>query len=103
MPERVSEHRRIAVLGDVYANAEALAAVLADARRRNAEAVFCLGDLSGFGPDPAGVLPLLRAQDVRVVGGNYVEAIANGATDCNCGYTDPRDNHHRRLSYGSTD
>jgi diadenosine tetraphosphatase ApaH/serine/threonine PP2A family protein phosphatase len=102
VPERVSEYRRIAVLGGVYANAEALAAVLADARRRNAEAVFCLGDLGGFGPDPAGVLPLLRAHDVRVVRGNYDDAIATGATDCNCGYTDPRDNHYARLSYAYT-
>src|SRR5438552_4131929 len=68
VPERVSEHRRIAVLGGVYANAEALAAVLADARRRDAEAVFCLGDLGGFGAHPDRVFPLLREHDVGVVG-----------------------------------
>jgi diadenosine tetraphosphatase ApaH/serine/threonine PP2A family protein phosphatase len=102
VPERVSEHRRIAVLGGVYANAEALAAVLADARRRDAEAVFCLGDLGGFGPHPDRVFPLLREHRVRVVRGNYDEAVAAGAADCNCGYTDPRDNHYARLSYAYT-
>ena len=101
-PERESEHRRIAVLGGVYANAEALAAVLADARRRAAEAVFCLGDLGGFGPDPDRVFPLLHEHDVRVVRGNYDEAVAAGAADCNCGYSDPRDNHYARLSYAYT-
>src|SRR5436309_10314656 len=102
VPERVSEHRRIAVLGGVYANAEALAAVLADTRRRDAEAVFCLGDLGGFGAHPDRVFPLLREHDVRVVRGNYDEAVAAGAADCNCGYTDPRDNHYARLSYAYT-
>ena len=102
VPERVSEHRRIAVLGGVYSNAEALAAVLADTRRRDAEAVFCLGDLGGFGAHPDRVFPLLREHDVRVVRGNYDEAVAAGAADCNCGYTDPRDNHYARLSYAYT-
>ena len=102
VPERVSEHRRIAVFGGVYANAEALGAVLADARGRDAEAVFCLGDLGGFGPHPDRVFPLLREHGVRVVRGNYDEAVAAGAADCNCGYTDPRDNHYARISYAYT-
>src|SRR5881296_2970915 len=102
VPERVSEHRRIAVLGGVYSNAEALAAVLADTRRRDAEAVFCLGDLGGFGAHPDRVFPLLRQHGVRVVRGNYDEAVATAAADCNCGYTDPRDNHYARISYAYT-
>jgi diadenosine tetraphosphatase ApaH/serine/threonine PP2A family protein phosphatase len=102
VPERVSECRRIAVFGGVYANAEALDAVLADARARQAEHVFCLGDLGGFGPHPDRVVPMLRAADVRVVRGNYDEAVASGAADCNCGYTDPRDNHYARISYTYT-
>src|SRR2546422_8711619 len=102
VPERVSEHRRIAVLGGVYANAEALAAVLADTRRRDAEAVFCLGDLGGFGAHPDRVFLLLREHDVRVVRGNYDEAVAAGAARCNCGYTHPRGNHHSPPSYAYT-
>src|SRR5262249_58850532 len=102
VPERVSEHRRIAVLGGVYANAEALAAVLADAAGRDAEAIFCLGDLGGFGPRPDRVFPLLHEHDVRVVRGNYDEAVATAAADCKCGYTDPRDNYFARISYAYT-
>jgi diadenosine tetraphosphatase ApaH/serine/threonine PP2A family protein phosphatase len=98
----MTERRRIAVFGGVYANAEALAAALADARRRDAEAVYCLGDLGGFGPHPDRVFPLLRDHGVRVMRGNYDEAVAAGAADCNCGYTDPRDNHYARISYAYT-
>jgi hypothetical protein len=34
--------------------------------------------------------------------GNYEESLASGREDCNCGYTDPRDNHFARLSYEYT-
>src|SRR5207237_159053 len=70
VPERVSEHLRIAVLGGVYANAEALAAVLADTRRRDAEAVFCLGDLGGFGAHPERVFPVLAPHRVLMCHGS---------------------------------
>jgi hypothetical protein len=93
---------RVAVFGGVYSNHLALAAVLADAARRGAEAVYCLGDLGGFGPEPEKVRPLLLAGGVRSIQGNYEQSLAAGREDCNCGYTDPRDNHFAALSYGYT-
>ena len=100
--ERVAEYRRIAVFGGVYSNALALEAMLADARSRDVEAVFCLGDMGGFGPHPDRVFPLLRGAGVLAIQGNYDEALAQGKTDCGCGYTDPRDNHFARISYEYT-
>jgi hypothetical protein len=94
--------RRIAVFGGVYANAHALAATLDDVRTRDVDAVFCLGDLGGFGPHPDRVFPLLHEGDVTVVQGNYDQAVGLGHADCGCGYTDPRDNHFARLSYAYT-
>ncbi len=35
--------------------------------------------------------------------GNYEESLASGREDCNCGYTDPRDNHFAGISYGYTE
>jgi diadenosine tetraphosphatase ApaH/serine/threonine PP2A family protein phosphatase len=102
VPERLTEYRRIAVFGGVYNNALALRATLQDARRRDADAVFCLGDLGGFGPHPDRVYPLLRQAGVHVLQGNYDEALASGRPDCGCGYTDPRDNHFARISYAYT-
>ena len=95
-------YRRIAVFGGVYSNRQGLEAVLVDARRRGAEAVFCLGDLGGFGPHPEKIWPLLVDGDVRVIQGNYETSLAGGADDCNCGYADPRDNHFAGLSYRYT-
>lgn len=94
--------RRIAVFGGVYSNHHALAALLEDARRRGAGALYCLGDLGAFGPNPEKVRPLLEAGAVRSLQGNYEESLAAGAGDCNCGYTDPRDNHFAALSYRYT-
>lgn len=94
--------RKVAVLGGVYSNRLALAAVLADAARRGAEAVYCLGDLGGFGPEPEKVWPLLLAGGVRSIQGNYEQSLAAGREDCNCGYTDPRDNHFAAISYAYT-
>ena len=93
---------RIAVCGGVYNNHLALAALLAEAARRGAEAVYCLGDLGGFGPAPEKIWPLLAQGGVAVVQGNYEQSLAAGREDCNCGYTDPRDNEFAALSYAYT-
>lgn len=93
---------RIAVFGGVYANSYALTALLEDATRRGAQALYCLGDLGGFGPHPERIWDLLAAAGVRTIQGNYEESLASGREDCNCGYTDPRDNHFAALSFAYT-
>src|SRR5436305_4036388 len=93
---------RLAVFGGVYNNYLALDAALRDIRRRGAVAVYCLGDLGAFGPHPDRVFPLLHEHNVRCVQGNYDDSIGRGLADCQCGYTDPRDNHFAALSYRYT-
>ena len=44
---------KFAVLTDIHANREALQAVLADVAARGADRIVFLGDLVGYGPDPA--------------------------------------------------
>ena len=95
-------YQRIAVFGGVYSNHLALASLIEDARNRGAEALYCLGDLGAFGPNPEKVWPLLEEGGVISIQGNYEESLATGREDCNCGYTDPRDNHFARLSYSYT-
>jgi diadenosine tetraphosphatase ApaH/serine/threonine PP2A family protein phosphatase len=102
VPELVTGYRRIAVFGGVYSNEPALRAMLEDARARDVDAVFCLGDVGGFGPQPDRVYPLLRDGGVHMIQGNYDQALASGGADCGCGYTDPRDNHYARIAYAYT-
>ncbi len=92
----------VALLGGVYSNHLALAEALRDARRRGAEAMYCLRDLGAFGPHPDRVFPLLEESGVACLQGNYDHSIGNGLADCRCGYTDPRDNHYASLSHRYT-
>jgi predicted phosphodiesterase len=96
MPER------IAVFGGIYNNYLALQAALRDARGRGVDAIWCLGDLGAFGPYPDRVYPLLHDHKVQCIRGNYDDSLARGLADCQCGYTDPRDNHFARISYDYT-
>jgi predicted phosphodiesterase len=93
---------RLALFGGVYSNYLALAAALADMKRRGAEGIHCLGDIGAFGPYPDRTYPLLRDAGVEVIQGNYDNSLAEGLPDCQCGYTDPRDNYFARLSYAYT-
>jgi predicted phosphodiesterase len=98
----MSEPTRVALFGGLYSNYLALEAAIADARRRGALAIYCLGDLGAFGPHPDRVFPLLRDNRIACVRGNYDDSIGRGLTDCQCGYTDPRDNYFAQLSYDYT-
>jgi predicted phosphodiesterase len=93
---------RLAFFGGIYNNSLALEAALRDARGRGAQRIFCLGDLGAFGPYPDRVFPLLREHGVECIQGNYDHSIGNDLRDCQCGYTDPRDNYFAQISYDYT-
>jgi diadenosine tetraphosphatase ApaH/serine/threonine PP2A family protein phosphatase len=67
---------RIAVLSDIHANLPALDAVLADAGQ--VDAVWHLGDVVGYGPDPDGVVNRLRELGAIGVRGNHDAAACGG-------------------------
>ncbi len=93
---------RLAVFGGVYNNYLALESAIDDAQRQGADALYCLGDMGAFGPHPDRVFPLLREHDVLCIQGNYDNSIGNDLQDCQCGYTDARDNYFAKLSYDYT-
>lgn len=93
---------RLAFFGGLYNNYLALEAAIADARCRGVDAMYCLGDMGAFGPYPDRVFPLLHDADVHCIQGNYDHSIGNDLQDCQCGYTDPRDNHFAAISYKYT-
>ncbi len=93
---------RIALFGGLYSNYLALEAALSDCESRGVDAIYCLGDMGAFGPHPDRVFPLLRDFSVQCVQGNYDNSIGNELNDCQCGYTDPRDNYFADVSYRYT-
>jgi len=67
---------RIAVLSDIHANLPALDAVLQDAGP--VDAVWHLGDVVGYGPDPDGVVERLQSIGAIGVRGNHDAAACGG-------------------------
>jgi diadenosine tetraphosphatase ApaH/serine/threonine PP2A family protein phosphatase len=67
---------RYAILSDIHGNEPALRAVLADVRQVGVDRYVCLGDLVGYGADPAAVVDLLIGCDVMAVAGNHDHASA---------------------------
>ena len=68
---------RIAVLSDIHANRLALDAVLADAGQ--VDAIWQLGDIVGYGPEPDAVVERLREVGATGVRGNHDTAACGGS------------------------
>ena len=69
---------KIAVLSDIHSNLEALAAVLAEVEARGADALYCLGDVVGYGAEAARCVDIVREVCTRSVLGNHDLAVATG-------------------------
>jgi diadenosine tetraphosphatase ApaH/serine/threonine PP2A family protein phosphatase len=63
-----------AIVSDIHGNLEALEAVCADIATRKVEAVFCLGDVIGYGPDPKACLDKAVEFDFTIMG-NHDNAV----------------------------
>lgn len=67
------------VVSDIHSNLEALTAVIDDANGSGGfDEMWALGDLVGYGPDPAACIDLLRQHDARCVAGNHDLAVSGG-------------------------
>lgn len=71
---------RYAIVSDLHANLRAWNAVLADLSEQGADVVVCLGDVVGYGPNPAEVLNAIRSVTTNFVLGNH-DAAAVGMMD----------------------
>lgn len=62
---------RYAFLGDIHGNTEALDAVLSAIREEKVDKIVCLGDIVGYGAEPAKCLELIRSLNCDVIAGNH--------------------------------
>ncbi|ODS56028.1 MAG: YfcE family phosphodiesterase [Acidobacteria bacterium SCN 69-37] len=76
----------IAILSDIHGNLPALEAVLDDLRGRSFDAVYCLGDLVGYGASPNEVVSRIRAEGIPTIIGNYDDGVGFDRDDCGCAY-----------------
>jgi len=78
---------KVAILADIHANQEALDVCLADVARRGCDRIVILGDIIGYGPDPAycvEAVQRLAGLGAVVIRGNHEDALAN--PDVELGY-----------------
>jgi predicted phosphodiesterase len=68
---------KIAILSDLHANGDALAAVVAELERRSPDRVFHLGDLVGYNAEPERCVRWAMANTAGGVAGNH-DAVACG-------------------------
>jgi len=95
--------RRLALFSDVHGNLPALDAVLADIEATELTERYCLGDLVGYGPDPAGVVDRIRTLGIPTVRGNYDDGIGNRRGQCGCYYATEQAKADGAASYAFTD
>ncbi len=72
---------RYAIVSDLHAWLPAWQSVLADMAANQVDRIICLGDVTGYGPDPAGVLDLVYRKVHATLMGNHDAAV--------CGIIDP--------------
>ena len=89
-----------ALLSDIHANLPALHAVFADIdNRANIDAIYHLGDLTGYAPWPNEVVELLRERRIPGIAGNYDSTVATDYKHCGCRADSPHEEELSHISY----
>jgi predicted phosphodiesterase len=68
---------RYGIVSDVHANIQAWKAVLRDMKREGVDVILCLGDVIGYGPNPAEVLDSCYSSVDYFILGNHDAVIGN--------------------------
>jgi putative phosphoesterase len=69
--ERAVEEGKLALLGDVHGNLQALETVIEHAKGQGANVFLCTGDLVGYGAEPEAVVKLVQERGMLTVAGNF--------------------------------
>ena len=62
---------KIAIISDIHSNLEALRRVFTSIEQHQADTIYCLGDIVGYGPHPNECVELVREKCAVVLQGNH--------------------------------
>ena len=82
---------RVAIITDIHGNLLALQESLAAIDQIGVDAIYCGGDLVGYGPHPNEVCELIEQRAIPTIYGNYDYAIGRELDDCGCAYVTAHD------------
>ncbi|MGE5591909.1 MAG: metallophosphoesterase family protein [Bacillota bacterium] len=77
---------KLAVFSDIHGNLQGLQAVLQDIQARQADVVWCGGDLVGYGANPGEVIETIQRMGIPTVMGNYDDGVGYYRIACGCDY-----------------
>jgi len=68
---------RFFILSDIHSNIEALEACIQRAKLAGYDAVYCCGDIVGYGPNPVEAIDSVRGLEAVIIRGNHDRVAAN--------------------------
>ena len=89
---------RIAIFSDLHGNSAATEAVLVTIDAERPDAVYCLGDLVGYGARPNETIALIRERRIPTLIGNYDDGVGFDRDDCGCAYKDAGERERGQAS-----
>jgi len=92
----------IALFSDIHANLPALEGFFRDLENRNADYIFCLGDLVGYNTWPNEVIREIRKRKIPTIAGNYDFGIGRMSDDCGCAYKTDHEKELGKISISYT-
>lgn len=87
----------LAIMSDVHANYDAFEAVLSELEALSPDRVISLGDIVGYGPEPARCIDATREVCCVSLCGNHDRALVFGADDFNLHAQEAIDYHRQQL------
>lgn len=88
----------LAILSDLHGNSAATEAVPADIDAQHPDAIYCHGDLVGYGPRPNETIDLIRTRKIPTIMGNYDDGVGFDRDDCGCAYKTPEERERGQKS-----
>ena len=89
---------RVAIFSDIHGNLQALESVLADIPAQKPDAVYCLGDLVGYGANPNEVTGRVRRENIPTIMGNYDDGVGFDRDECGCAYREDAERERGQRS-----
>lgn len=93
---------KIVLFSDIHANLPALEAFFANVKKKEVDAIYCLGDLVGYNIWPNEVIEEIRKRNVPTIAGNYDFGIGRASDDCGCAYQTDEEKTNGAVSISLT-
>lgn len=79
--------KRCALISCIHGNLPALETALGEIEKQGIRSIYCLGDMTGYGPWPNEVIAMLEERNIPCIKGCWEDAHIRQKEDCGCSFT----------------